>query len=168
MTGTITAVCTSANKGPKAVVDGITLRKHHGILGDAHAGQWHRQVSLLAEVHIAAMREHIPGLELGAFGENIVIRDLAPEKLAVGQHLQVGPTVVLRITQIGKDCHRPCAIYHRVGHCIMPQYGTFAEVLTSGEIHSGDTAVALQSPLAVPRTFAPEGPVVQANRATHP
>ena len=142
MNGTITAVCTSANKGPKEVVDTITLRRKHGILGDAHAGEWHRQVSLLAEEHITDMRESIPELELGAFGENIVIRDLAPEKLAVGQQLIVGGSVVLRITQIGKDCHRPCAIFYRVGHCIMPQFGTFAEVLAPGEIRAGDTAVA--------------------------
>ncbi len=138
MKGRIEAVCHSSKRGPKTVVDAIQLRRGHGIDGDAHAGTWHRQVSLLSLARIEQMRESIPDLAFGAFGENLVTRDLAPETLQVGRRLQVGDEAILQITQLGKECHTRCQIYYTVGDCIMPRYGTFARVVRSGEVRAGD------------------------------
>ena len=136
--GVLEAVCTSARRGPKQVVASLELRRGLGVVGDAHAGTWHRQVSLLGLARIAEMREHIPDLPLGAFGENLVLRDLSPETLTVGRRLRVGETAVLQVTQLGKVCHERCAIYHTVGDCIMPRHGTFARVVRSGTVRAGD------------------------------
>ncbi|MDD8012442.1 MAG: MOSC domain-containing protein [Acidobacteriota bacterium] len=137
----VEAVCLAAEKGvQKHEVPEITLRADHGIVGDAHAGPWHRQVSLLAEEDVDTMRAK--GLELaaGAFGENIVTRGVDWSQARVGETIQIGD-VLLEITQIGKECHNHCAIYAAVGDCIMPRQGIFARVLKGGTIHaqsSGD------------------------------
>ena len=138
MKGSIEAVCMSERKGPKTPVDSIQLCLDHGVEGDVHAGPWHRQVSLLSLAQIEGMRRAIPDLPLGAFGENIVARAFAPEKLEVGARVAAGDEVVLEITQLGKECHDRCIIYHTVGDCIMPKFGTFARVVQPGALHPGD------------------------------
>jgi molybdenum cofactor synthesis domain-containing protein len=142
MKGTVEAVCTSDSKGPKQCVDRIQLRRGHGVEGDVHAGTWHRQVSLLALEHIETMRETIPDLGFGAFGENIVICDLDPAQVAIGRRLRIGADAVLQITQHGKQCHDRCEIYETVGDCIMPRSGTFARVVRSGAVEVGSELAA--------------------------
>ncbi len=137
MKGTVEAVCTSDSKGPKQCVDRIELCRGHGVEGDIHAGTWHRQVSLLALEHIETMRETMPDLGFGAFGENMVIRDLDPAEIAIGRRLRIGADAVLQITQHGKRCHNRCVIYETVGDCIMPRSGTFARVVRSGTVEVG-------------------------------
>jgi len=139
--GTVEAVCLSDRKGPKQVAELIRLVRGHGIDGDAHAGTWHRQVSLLALERIEEMRQAIPDLPLGAFGENLVTRGLPEEALIVGRRLRVGEDAVIQITQLGKECHERCSIYYRVGDCIMPRHGTFARVVRSGVVRAGEPIV---------------------------
>jgi cyclic pyranopterin phosphate synthase len=139
-TGVIVALCRSEAKGTtKTAISEARLQAGHGIDGDAHAGDWHRQVSLLAEEQIDQMRAK--GLELppGAFGENVVTRGLDLSAVAVGDRLKVGERIVLEITQRGKECHSRCAIYHRTGDCIMPREGLFARVLEGGTLVAGDS-----------------------------
>ena len=138
MKGRVEAVCTSDTKGPKQPVESTQLRRGHGAVGDVHAGTWHRQLSLLALEHIETMRETLPDLAFGAFGENMVIRGLDPAEIAIGRRLRVGAEAVLQITQHGKECHNRCVIYETVGDCIMPRSGTFARVVRSGRVEVGD------------------------------
>lgn len=138
---TVEAVCISEMKGvQKHEVPQIVLRQGHGIEGDAHAGPWHRQISLLAGEAVDTMKAK--GLELaaGAFGENIVTRGVDWTQASVGEIIQIDD-VSLEITQIGKECHSRCAIYYAAGDCIMPRQGIFTKVLKGGTIHaqsSGD------------------------------
>lgn len=132
----VEAVCISAEKGvQKHEVPRIVLRQDFGIEGDAHAGPWHRQVSLLAGEAVDTMKAR--GLELaaGAFGENIVTRGVDWARARVGEIIRIG-AARLEITQIGKECHSRCAIYHAAGDCIMPRQGIFARVLQGGTIHA--------------------------------
>ena len=122
----------------KRPVNRIKLRVNHGIEGDAHAGDWHRQVSLLAEEEIEGMREKLPELVPGDFAENITTRGIDLPSLPVGTKLMIG-TVKLEVTQIGKACHRGCAIMEQVGECVMPTKGIFAKVIRGGEITLEDT-----------------------------
>lgn len=127
-------VCTSVKKGtPKRAVPSIELRVDHGVTGDAHGGNWHRQVSLLDNAEIDTMRARGLDLKPGAFGENMVVRGLDLGALGLGSRLTIGPAE-LELTQIGKVCHHRCAIYHRTGDCIMPRAGVFARVLRGGEV----------------------------------
>ena len=137
--GIIEAVCVSTEKGVvKQAVEAIVLRSSWGIEGDAHAGDWHRQVSLLAGERIDRMREKIPGLGHGVFAENIVTRGVDVLSLAIGDRLQAGDGVVLEVTQIGKQCHNDgCAIHRATGDCIMPREGVFCKVLRGGILRSG-------------------------------
>ena len=136
----VTSVNLSERKGvSKHPVPEITLRCRHGIVGDAHAGDWHRQVSLLAEESVDTMRAAAPmDLPAGAFAENINTRGLALKTLPVGTLLKVGPAI-LRVTQIGKECHNDCAIKKAVGRCVMPTEGIFATVEREGTVRPGDT-----------------------------
>ena len=136
----VTSVNLSERKGvAKHPVPEIQLRCHHGIVGDAHAGDWHRQVSLLAEESVDTMRAAAPmDLPAGAFAENINTRGLALKTLPVGTLLKVGPAI-LRVTQIGKECHNDCAIKKAVGRCVMPTEGIFATVEREGTVRPGDT-----------------------------
>lgn len=134
----VKAVCISEKRGTrKTEVPSITVAVNHGIVGDAHAGDWHRQISLLAEESIDTMRRQ--GLELtpGAFAENVVTEGIELKELALGTKLKIGNTV-LEVTQIGKECHNDCEIKRTAGKCVMPAEGIFAVVLTGGIIRPGD------------------------------
>jgi MOSC domain-containing protein YiiM len=117
----------------KRPVARAVLREDHGIEGDAHAGNWHRQVSLLADEDIQTMRGRGIELGYGDFAENVTTRGVDLGALPVGTRLNLG-TALLEITQIGKECHHGCAIFHAVGDCVMPRKGVFARVLRGGEI----------------------------------
>ena len=128
----------SEKKGTvKREVPEIRLKLRHGILGDAHAGDWHRQISLLAEESVDKMRALLPGLEPGAFAENINTRGLELKTLPVGTRLRLGEAEV-EVTQIGKECHSDCEIKKRTGKCVMPTEGIFAVVVTEGTVRKGD------------------------------
>lgn len=139
----VVAVCISEKKGTmKHPVDAIVLKREHGIVGDAHAGSWHRQVSLLADESVEKMRRVFPDILIGAFAENILTEGLELCSLPVGTRLRVGPAL-LRITQIGKECHANCAIRKQVGDCVMPREGVFAAVLEEGTVRGGDSIEVL-------------------------
>ena len=141
----VIAVCISKKKGErKHPVPGITLQREHGIVGDAHAGNWHRQVSLLAEESVDKMRALGLTLAPGDFAENILTRGIVLKTLPVGTRLRVGETV-LEITQIGKQCHNDCAIKKTTGRCVMPTDGVFAVVLEEGVIRPGDAIEILEA-----------------------
>jgi MOSC domain-containing protein YiiM len=139
MEGTIIAISTSSRKGVKKEnQESAYLVTNHGLLGDAHAGQWHRQVSLLAEESIAK----ITGLGIdvgpGDFAENITTAGVKLVALKPGDRVLLGQDVELEITQIGKTCHSRCNIYQQVGDCVMPREGVFGIVLSEGRISAGD------------------------------
>ena len=135
----ILAVCVSEKKGQqKHPVPEIRLLPGHGIAGDAHAGNWHRQVSLLARESAARLEEKLAyPLAPGAFAENILCEGLVLPALPVGTRLQVG-SALCEVTQIGKECHADCAIRRQAGDCVMPREGIFAVVLTEGVARPGD------------------------------
>lgn len=137
-TGVVKAVCISDRKGieKKAIEEGHFL-VDFGIEGDAHGGKWHRQVSLLSYDKVKAFNERGANVDDGAFGENLVVEGLDFRALPVGTRLYAG-TAQLVMTQIGKECHSHCAIYKRMGECIMPKEGVFAEVVKEGIIRPGD------------------------------
>ncbi len=136
---TIEAVCISKQKGvQKKSVDSIQLLENFGIESDAHAGDWHRQVSFLAVEAIDTMKALGLKLEPGAFGENIITRGIDWPKTKIGGLVQIGD-VLMEITQIGKECHTRCAIYYAAGQCIMPEKGVFAKVLKGGIIHADNS-----------------------------
>ncbi|HJA81389.1 MAG TPA: MOSC domain-containing protein [Candidatus Mediterraneibacter intestinipullorum] len=136
--GQVTAVCTSPAKGTQKqkVKEGIFI-EDHGIQGDAHAGKWHRQVSLLSYDKIEAFRARGAEVEDGAFGENLVVRGIDFRSLPVGTRLCCND-VILELTQIGKECHHGCQIFQKMGDCIMPREGVFARVIRGGKIRVGD------------------------------
>lgn len=137
MSAKIIAVCISENKGErKTPVDEVELRENHGIVGDAHAGEWHRQVSLLAKESIDKMRAMGLDVDHGDFAENLTTEGIDLPKLAVGTRLAAAD-VLLEVTQIGKECHHRCAIYHQAGNCVMPKEGIFAKVLRNGILRPG-------------------------------
>ncbi len=139
--GKVIAVCTSDRRGiQKHDVNSGYFEVNWGIDGDAHAGSWHRQVSLLSADKIAAFNEKGAGVIPGAFGENLVVDGFDFRALPVGTLLRCGE-VLLEMTQIGKECHSHCEIYKKMGDCIMPREGVFARVLESGTIHVGDEMV---------------------------
>lgn len=140
----VVAVCISTRKGVRKIaVPEITIQLDHGIVGDAHAGNWHRQISLLAEESIDKMRQMGLKLTPGAFAENIVTRGIDLKTLPIGTHLRVGDCV-LEVTQIGKQCHNDCAIKQATGTCVMPTEGIFAIVTDPGVIRPGDRVTRLE------------------------
>jgi MOSC domain-containing protein YiiM len=126
----------------KEQVDSVTVKPDHGIVGDAHARNWHRQISLLAQESIAKMAKEHPDLGPGSFAENITTEGLDLPRLPIGTKLKIRE-VELEITQIGKKCHTKCKIYERAGSCIMPKEGIFAKVLTGGTLNAGDEIVVI-------------------------
>lgn len=142
MQGTIRAVCISPEKGTeKRPAEKGVLVRNFGIEHDAHAGSGHRQVSLLSYESVQEFNRRGGGAADGDFGENVLVDGMDLKRLPVGTILKAG-TAVLRMTQIGKDCHTQCAIRRRTGDCIMPREGVFAEVLEGGEIRAGDVITA--------------------------
>ena len=140
----VTAVNISERKGvPKHEVGSIELKIGHGIVGDAHAGDWHRQISLLAEESVDKMRVKIPSLKPGAFAENINTRGLELFTLPVGTLLRIGPALV-EVTQIGKECHSGCAIKKVTGECVMPREGIFVVVREEGVVRAGDEITVVE------------------------
>lgn len=136
--GKILAICISEKKGTeKNKVRDAEFKVEHGIIGDAHAGNWHRQISLLSFEKIEEFRKKGINVEFGAFGENIVVEGIELSKLPIGTILKVG-TALMEVTQIGKVCHEKCRIYEVVGDCIMPREGIFAKVLESGQAKVGE------------------------------
>lgn len=137
MSGEVIAVCISTAKGErKTPVEKVVLRENHGIIDDAHAGDWHRQISLLAKESIDKMRAKGLDVDHGDFAENLTTRGVNLPTLPIGTKLKIGETL-LEVTQIGKECHTRCAIYYQAGDCVMPKEGIFAKVLTGGEVTPG-------------------------------
>lgn len=136
--GKIVALCISDRKGvQKHEIPEADFIANFGMHGDAHAGTWHRQVSFLDKEKIDEFKAKGAEITNGAFGENIILQDINISSLRVGDRLQCGE-VVFEITQLGKECHDHCAIYYKMGECIMPRLGIFAKVLTAGHIKKGD------------------------------
>jgi MOSC domain-containing protein YiiM len=138
MTGKVVAVNISAGKGErKTPVAAVELRENHGIVGDGHAGEWHRQVSLLAAESIAKMRRMGLSVDSGDFAENITTEGIDLPALPVGTRIELGEAL-LEVTQIGKECHTRCAIYYQAGDCVMPKEGIFAKVVRGGTVRPQD------------------------------
>lgn len=136
--GKVIAICMSKKKGTaKKKVPSAVLVENYGLENDAHAGNWHRQVSLLSNEKIEAFRARGAIAPYGCFGENLVVDTIDFAALPVGTCLSCGD-ILLEISQIGKECHDKCQIYHTMGECIMPTQGVFAVVLKGGEVHEGD------------------------------
>ncbi|MCP1102097.1 molybdopterin adenylyltransferase [Aequitasia blattaphilus] len=137
--GKVLAVCRSEKKGTQKMNIGSGFFKEgFGLEQDAHGGSWHRQVSLISGEKIEAFKKKGVDVVPGAFGENLIVEGIDFKELPVGTHLRCNE-VLLEMTQIGKECHTHCQIYHKVGDCIMPREGVFARVLHSGIISVGDT-----------------------------
>jgi MOSC domain-containing protein YiiM len=142
----IVSIALSRKKGTrKKTVPSAKLIQEHGLEADAHAGDWHRQVSFLASESIEAARQKGLEVSFGDFAENIATQGVSWHELPVGTRLKLGSVALLEITQIGKECHNKCAIYYQAGDCIMPREGIFAKVLTGGVIHVGD-AIEIVAP----------------------
>lgn len=142
----VTSVNISEKKGtPKHPVPEIRLKLRHGIAGDAHAGDWHRQISMLAEESVDKMRARLPQLKAGAFAENINTAGIDLKALPIGTRLQIGETEV-EVTQIGKQCHNDCAIKKTTGECVMPKEGIFAIVVKEGAVRPGDVVEIKEVP----------------------
>jgi len=141
----VVAICVSDEKNHrKKPVERADLRKNHGIVGDAHAGSWHRQVSLLAMESIEKMRGLGLDVDSGDFAENITTSGIDLVSLPIGSRLLVGKSL-LEVTQIGKECHNHCAIYHQAGDCIMPKEGVFAKVVSGGAVLPGNEIIRVES-----------------------
>ncbi len=137
--GRIVAVCTSSRKGErKTNVGQGMLIENFGLEGDAHAGPWHRQVSLLALESIKKMQEQGLGVGPGDFAENITTEGIELVNLPVGTKIRLGEHALGEVTQIGKECHTRCAIYYQAGDCVMPREGIFIRVLKGGPVKVGD------------------------------
>jgi MOSC domain-containing protein YiiM len=138
----VISVNTSEEKGTrKHPLQGPITITMQGMQSDAHAGDWHRQLSLLAQESIDKMQGHGLVLQPGDFAENITTQGLDLLTLPVGTHLQIGTAVTVEVTQIGKECHLGCEIRKLVGDCVMPREGIFAHVVTPGTIQAGDTII---------------------------
>ena len=146
-TGEIKAICMSEKKGTnKRPVEEALFITEHGLKGDAHAGDWHRQVSFLALEEIEDFRRRGGAVEFGDFGENIVAEGIAFHQLPAGTRLKAGE-VFFEITQIGKKCHSHCEIFRQVGDCLMPRKGVFGRVLHGGRLKAGDTLTITEEKL---------------------
>lgn len=142
--GCLKGICISEQRGTnKREVDSAILIEDWGIEKDAHAGNWHRQVSLLSYEKIQEFREKGAEVDFGSFGENLIVEGFGSLKtIPVGSRFQIGETI-LELTQIGKECHTHCKIYQTMGDCIMPREGVFAKVVKGGRIEWGDEIILL-------------------------
>ena len=137
--GRIVAICISKKKGDqKRDVKQCRLIENYGLEGDAHAGSWHRQISMLSIEGRLVMENKGVKLDAGDFGENVLTEGVDFANILVGNKIRLGKDALVRVTQIGKECHDRCNIYYQVGDCIMPREGIFAEVLKGGEIKVDD------------------------------
>jgi MOSC domain-containing protein YiiM len=137
--GKIVAICISKKKGDqKRDVKQCRLIENYGLEGDAHAGSWHRQISMLSIEGRLVMENKGVKLDAGDFGENVLTEGVEFANIMVGNKIRLGKDALVRVTQIGKECHDRCNIYYQVGDCIMPREGIFAEVLKGGEIKVDD------------------------------
>ena len=137
--GRVEALCRSDQKGQrKQPLEECEFRADHGIVGDAHAGPWHRQVSLLALEQVETVRRQLPDVGPGDFAENVLVSGVDLAALGLGSRLRLGADVALYVTQIGKECHTPCSIGQRLGDCILPRCGLFARVESGGRVRRGD------------------------------
>ncbi len=140
--GKVLAVNISQDKGTKKTnIQSCLALKDFGLQGDAHAGPWHRQISLLANESIKKMQAMGLKVGYGDFAENITTEGVDLVHLPIGTTIRIGNGVLLRVTQIGKECHTRCAIYYQAGDCVMPKEGIFAEVLNEGEVKVGDEVI---------------------------
>ncbi|OGO77780.1 MAG: molybdenum cofactor sulfurase [Clostridiales bacterium GWB2_37_7] len=145
MDAKVIAINISEKKGvPKRTIEEGVFQIDHGLVGDAHAGNWHRQVSLLGIESINKMKAlGIEGLCTGKFAENLTTEGIELYKIPVGTKLQIGETIQ-EVTQIGKECHTKCAIFHQIGNCVMPTEGIFTKVLKEGTVRPGDIIKILE------------------------
>jgi MOSC domain-containing protein YiiM len=135
----IVSIAVSKKKGTRKVpVDSVRIIEDHGIAEDAHAGPWHRQVSFLASESIQESRSRGLDVTFGDFAENIATEGIDWKTVPIGTRFRLGDSVIVEVTQIGKECHKKCAIYYQAGDCIMPREGVFARVLKGGAIRSGE------------------------------
>ena len=133
-------IAISKRKGTrKTCIESSLLIENFGLEGDAHAGDWHRQVSFLASESINKAREQGLDVTFGDFAENIATVGIDWPSLPIGTRVRLGDSAIVEVTQIGKECVRKCAIYYQAGDCIMPREGVFAKVLKGGTIRCGDT-----------------------------
>jgi MOSC domain-containing protein YiiM len=140
----IVSIARSRKKGTRKVpVNTARVLEGHGLEGDAHAGTWHRQISFLAAESIRETRAKGLEVDFGDFAENIATEGIDWTSLPVGTRVKLGHHVEVEISQIGKECHKKCAIYYQAGDCIMPREGVFARVLQGGEIACGDAITVL-------------------------
>ena len=138
--GKVIAICTSKHKGTlKNEVSEANFIEEFGLEGDAHAGNWHRQVSLLSKEKVTDFIARGGNVVDGDFGENLIVEGMDCAKLPVGTRLKINDDIILEVTQIGKECHSHCAIYHAVGDCIMPREGIFTIVIKGGKVKEGDS-----------------------------
>lgn len=140
----VMAVCISEKKGTAKInIHACEVIEGFGLKNDAHGGKWHRQVSLLSYEKIEDFKRRGGDVIDGSFGENIIVSGIDLRTLPVGTIIKINE-VVLKVTQIGKECHSHCEIFHRVGECIMPKEGIFAEVVHGGIIKEGDSVEVIQ------------------------
>ncbi|MCD8301096.1 MAG: MOSC domain-containing protein, partial [Clostridiales bacterium] len=152
--GRLTAICISEKRGtPKHEISEADLMTDWGIKGDAHGGNWHRQVSLLSAEKIEEFRKRGAVVEDGAFGENLIVEGFDLRTFPTGTRFQIGDAM-LEMTQIGKECHNHCLIYQTMGDCIMPREGVFAKVIKAGHIRKGDEIIMLSPEKDRPFTAA--------------
>ena len=152
--GEIKAICISRERGTqKTEIPEAEIQVDWGIVGDAHGGKWHRQISLLSFEKIEAFRARGAEIDFGAFGENLIVEGYDLRTLPVGTRFQIGD-VLLEMTQIGKECHSHCEIFKKMGDCIMPREGVFAQVLQGGHIKKGDRIEAIWPEADRPYTAA--------------
>jgi len=147
MEAKVEAVSISKRKGTKKknISEGILI-ENYGLKDDAHAGNWHRQVSLLAMESIEKALKRGIDVRPGDFAENITTSGIDLPSLPLGTKMKIGNEILMEITQIGKECHTKCAVYHQVGDCVMPREGIFARVLKGGKIKAGDTISVITPP----------------------
>ncbi|MGN1318594.1 MAG: molybdopterin-binding protein [Lachnospirales bacterium] len=143
--GIIKAICISKERGTlKYEIEKANFIENFGIENDAHGGNWHRQISLLSFEEIEKFRKKGADIKFGSFGENLVVEGFDLKNIPVGSRFKIG-SVILEVTQIGKECHSHCEIYKKMGECIMPREGIFAKVITGGVIKVGDEIILTKS-----------------------
>ncbi len=173
----IESIAVSTKKGTqKKTVGEVRIKAGHGIVGDAHAGPWHRQISFLAMERIEMAKQEGLDVAFGSYAENIATSGIDWPRVPIGTRLSLGDAVIIEITQIGKKCHQKCAIYYQAGDCIMPTQGVFGKVIAGGDIRQGDRIRFIDSEWRKIETGTERAPEFrrpfpgnnQKNQASHP